>query len=157
MISKIISGGQTGVDRAVLDIGIEKHIPIEGYCPQGRLAEDRMIDAKYPLIETSIENYEQRTEWNVRDSDGTLILSIGKISGGTAFTVECLVKIEKPYLVVDLHDDRQHNITLTTEFLEDNSIDVLNIAGSRQSSNVGVYDLAFSFLNDLFGQELNNS
>ncbi|MBL4655622.1 MAG: putative molybdenum carrier protein [Bacteroidia bacterium] len=156
-MSKIISGGQTGVDRAALDIGINKQIPIGGYCPKGRLAEDGIIDAKYPLIETPLVKYEERTEWNVNESDGTLVLKLGEITGGTAFTIECLVRIERPYLVVDLQNDREDNITLTTKFLEDNSIDILNIAGPRESSNVGVYAIAFSFLNDLFGQELNNS
>ncbi|MHC4448286.1 MAG: YpsA SLOG family protein, partial [Planctomycetota bacterium] len=72
---KIVSGGQTGVDRAALDVAMELGVPCGGWCPQGRLAEDGEIDARYPLTETSRAHAAQRTEWNVRDSDGTLIIA----------------------------------------------------------------------------------
>ena len=78
MIKKIISGGQTGTDRAALDAALllasQLGITIGGYCPKGRLAEDGKISDKYPLIETRFANYLQRTKWNVRNSDATLIL-----------------------------------------------------------------------------------
>ena len=76
MIEKIISGGQTGADCAALDFAIEHGIPHGGWCPGGRLAEDGPIDARYQLKETPSANYTQRTEWNVRDSDGTVVFSI---------------------------------------------------------------------------------
>jgi hypothetical protein len=84
---KIISGGQTGVHRAALDIGLELGIPIGGYCPKGRRAEDGTIPAKYPLIETSTTDYAIRTEKNVIESDGTLVLNVGQVSSGTAYNI----------------------------------------------------------------------
>src|SRR5262245_51361441 len=75
VISKIVSGGQTGVDRAALDVALELGIPCGGWCPKGRLAEDGPIPERYPLKETTLRVYPQRTEWNVRDSDGTLVLA----------------------------------------------------------------------------------
>ena len=75
MFTKIISGGQTGVDRAALDVALELGLPCGGWCPRGRRAEDGPIDPRYPLTETPWDGYPQRTEWNVRDADGTLILT----------------------------------------------------------------------------------
>ena len=81
---KIISGGQTGADRAALDWALSHNLPCGGWCPKGRKAEDGIIVAKYPLKESSSSSYIQRTEWNVRDSDGTIVLSIAAtLSGGS--------------------------------------------------------------------------
>jgi predicted Rossmann-fold nucleotide-binding protein len=82
---KIISGGQTGADRAALDFAIKHGMPHGGWCPQGRIAEDGPIDAKYQLHETPSADYVQRTEWNVRDSDGTVIFSVGKELSGCSW------------------------------------------------------------------------
>lgn len=87
-IDKIISGGQTGVDRAGLDVAIALGIPHGGWCPKGRKAEDGTIPAIYQIQETPKTNYKQRTGWNVRDSDGTLILTLGEPTGGTAATIK---------------------------------------------------------------------
>jgi hypothetical protein len=84
---KIISGGQTGVDRAALDAALALNIPCGGWCPKGRKAEDGPIPERYPLQETSSADYRVRTEKNVTDSDGTLILTRGPVTGGTAYTV----------------------------------------------------------------------
>ena len=83
MLTRIVSGGQTGVDRAALDVALELSIPCGGWCPKGRKAEDGALPARYPLKETPSEEYAQRTTWNVRDSDGTLILTHGAPTGGT--------------------------------------------------------------------------
>ena len=88
MVKKIISGGQTGADRAGLDVALTVGLPIGGWCPQGRRAEDGPIPDGYPLVETAERNYQTRTRRNVEDSDGTLILNLGKLDGGTAFTVK---------------------------------------------------------------------
>ena len=101
-IDRVISGGQTGVDRAALDVAVELGLIGGGWCPAGRLAEDGTIPEHYPLTETPTPEYEERTEWNVRDSDGTLILTIGEPSGGTAHTIECALAQAKPYFVLDL-------------------------------------------------------
>lgn len=134
-LRKIISGGQTGVDRAALDVALELGIPCGGWCPKGRLAEDGVIDARYPLQETPSEEYAQRTEWNVRDADGTLILSWGIPTGGTAFTISCAKKLQKPCLVFDLQ--KKVNRQRFNDWLNDNNICVLNIAGPRESHQPG--------------------
>ncbi|MBI2083724.1 MAG: putative molybdenum carrier protein [Deltaproteobacteria bacterium] len=128
---KIISGGQTGVDRAALDSALELGIPCGGWCPKGRIAEDGVIDEKYPLQETPLRDYSQRTEWNVRDSDGTLVLGFGKPSSGTLFTIETAKKLEKPFMILDLKsnkDDASFKL-----WLQNNGIRTLNIAGPRES------------------------
>ncbi|MBI4126123.1 MAG: putative molybdenum carrier protein [Deltaproteobacteria bacterium] len=134
-LSKIISGGQTGVDRAALDVALELGIPCGGWCPKGRLAEDGAIDVRYPLQETPSEEYVQRTEWNVRDSDGTLILSWGKPTGGTAFTIACAKKLHKPCLIFDLQ--KKVNRKRFTTWLQHHHIQILNIAGPRESNAIG--------------------
>lgn len=90
------------MDRAALDVALELNIPCGGWCPKGRRAEDGRIADKYPLEETPAADYQQRTEWNVRDTDGTLILTIGPVTGGTKLTVEFAQKHKRPCLVVDL-------------------------------------------------------
>src|SRR5207247_1854205 len=102
MITRIVSGGQTGVDRAALDVALELGVPCGGWCPQGRRAEDGRIDERYPLRETPWDGYPQRTEWNVRDTDGTLVLTLGKPDRGTALTVRLERSKKKPCLVIDL-------------------------------------------------------
>ena len=86
MIKKIISGGQTGADRAALDVAIKLNIPHGGWVPKGRPAEDGPIHTKYQLKEMPTDSYSDRTEQNVADSDGTLIISHGELTGGSAFT-----------------------------------------------------------------------
>ncbi|MBF0409974.1 MAG: putative molybdenum carrier protein [Candidatus Riflebacteria bacterium] len=100
-LEKIISGGQTGVDRFALDAAMEAGISVGGWCPLGRRSEDGTIPEKYPLIETDSKNYPVRTFMNVRDSDATLIFSAGEPSGGTAMTVEFAVRENKPFLIID--------------------------------------------------------
>ena len=92
MIKRIISGGQTGADRAALDFAIDKGIPHGGWVPIGRLAEDGQIPDRYHLSEMNTKSYPKRTEQNVKDSDGTLIISHGLISGGSRYTLDMAVK-----------------------------------------------------------------
>jgi hypothetical protein len=99
MLQKIISGGQTGADRAALDFAIEYNIPHGGWCPRGRKAEDGPLTAKYLLAETPSSSYPQRTEWNVRDSDGSVIFSIASVlTGGSKKTIDFAIKHKKPWL-----------------------------------------------------------
>src|SRR5512134_3746342 len=101
-IERVVSGGQTGVDRAALDAALALGLPCGGWCPRGRRAEDGAIPLHYPLRETPTARYPQRTEWNVRDSDGTLILTRGRPRGGTAYTISVARRLGRPLLVVDL-------------------------------------------------------
>src|ERR1700730_12095061 len=100
MIEKIISGGQTGVDRAALDVALTLGIACGGWCPRGRRAEDGQIPPEYPLPETPTDESPRRTEWNVRDSDGTLILTRGAPDRGTALTAKLANRQAKPLYVV---------------------------------------------------------
>ena len=153
MLQKIISGGQTGVDRAALDIAIalsnELGISVGGYCPKGRIAEDGIIDDNYPLTETTTTAYTQRTEWNVKHSDGTLILSCGKLTKGTALTLKFVKQRQKPYFVVDLSQDYTGICSEIVSWLTNKQITILNIAGSRESSSPGIYKEAYCFLEKL--------
>ncbi|MCB4757487.1 MAG: putative molybdenum carrier protein [Elusimicrobia bacterium] len=147
-IKKIISGGQTGVDRAALDSAQKNHIPSGGWCPKGRKAEDGVLPDRYPLTETPIEQYEQRTEWNVRDSDGTLILGLGVLEGGTALTKVYAENLKKPVLVIDLK--KPVDLKIFKDWIKKNNIQVLNIAGPRESKQPGIYNLATTVLDNLF-------
>ena len=133
---RIQSGGQTGVDRAALDVAIELGIPVGGWCPKGRLAEDGTIPEIYPLIETPSADYRQRTLWNMRDSDATLILTFGPPSDGTQFTIECAQQLNKSYRIMNL-DDEAHSDPVA-KWLSENQVSILNIAGPRESFRPGV-------------------
>src|SRR6516225_9704134 len=105
---KIISGGQTGVDRAALDVAMQLGIPCGGFCPKGRKSEDGIIPEKYPLIETATDNYPERTELNIKTSDGTVILFIKVLDRGTQLTGELCKRHRKPFLLIDLADEIEH-------------------------------------------------
>ncbi len=147
VFSKIISGGQTGVDRAALDIALEKGIPCGGWCPKGRRAEDGPIDTKYPLKETKSAIYQFRTEANVKEADATLILTFGAPTGGTAFTIEMAQKHKKHYLVVDLK--KKPNPSTVHEWADLLKIQTLNVAGPRESKIPGIYEMAKKFLMEI--------
>lgn len=143
-ICKIVSGGQTGVDRAALDVAQELQLEHGGWCPRGRLAEDGRIPDQYLLQETETAEYAERTELNVRDSDGTLVLTVGAPIGGTLFTIACAAKWRKPCLVIDLDDEAEPESV--RRWLDDNHIAVLNVAGPRHSQSPEGHRLASRFL-----------
>jgi hypothetical protein len=147
MIKKIISGGQTGADRAALDAAIARDIPCGGWCPRDRRAEDGMIPKTYPLVETASRNYAVRTEQNIKDSDATLIVTGGALKGGTALTHSLAKRLEKPVLVVDL----RYKVPTESiaDWLETNSIETLNVAGPRESQQPGIHKRVLKFLRDL--------
>jgi hypothetical protein len=144
---KIVSGGQTGVDRAALDVALELGLSCGGYCPKGRYAEDGPIADTYPLQESPTADFAQRSEWNVRDSDGTLILTLGKPIGGTALTIEFARKLRRPCLVVDLNLPVQADTV--NGWLATNRIQTLNIAGPRASESPQAYELSVAMLRNL--------
>lgn len=147
MVEKIVSGGQTGVDRAALDVALELGLPCGGWCPKGRKAEDGPIARRYPLQETPSDDYAQRTAWNVRDSDGTLILTRGQPTEGTALTIELAERQGKPHLVMDLHE--QPDRASVRAWITTHRIRVLNIAGPREEKCPGIYAQASQFLRQL--------
>ncbi|MGH7209031.1 MAG: putative molybdenum carrier protein [Nitrospiraceae bacterium] len=147
IVQKVISGGQTGVDRAALDVALELGLPCGGWCPIDRKAEDGRIAPQYPLKETPSVEYEQRTEWNVRDSDGTLVLTCGRPTEGTAFTIEMARRRGKPCLVIDLA--AQASVPPVRTWAQDRGIRTLNVAGPRESKSPGIYAQAREFLRQL--------
>jgi hypothetical protein len=140
----IVSGGQTGVDRAALDVAISLGLRHGGWCPAGRWAEDGAIPSIYQLEETPSSNPEVRTERNVIDSDGTLILARGKLTGGTAYTRACAEECSRPFLVVDLANPCSPEEV--RRWLLKNKIRRLNVAGPRESVAPGIYEEAKGFL-----------
>ena len=137
MLNKIVSGGQTGVDRAALEVGLALGLAVGGWCPKGRRAEDGVIPDRYPLVETPERHYEARTRCNVEDSDGTLILSVGKLDGGTALTASHTRQIGKPCLVVTLEEGIEP--AAFRAWLDEHRIAVLNVAGPRERQRSGGY------------------
>ena len=131
---KIISGGQTGADRTALDFAIEHGIPHGGWCPRGRKAEDGRIDNRYQLKETPNGDYVERTEWNVRDSDGTVVFSIAAVlTGGSKQTVDFARKYGRPCLHLSAQSNGDKAPELLREFIRQHGIKVLNVAGPRKS------------------------
>jgi hypothetical protein len=149
---KLVSGGQTGADRAGLDFALANGVPCGGHCPRGRKAEDGPIPARYPLTETKSADYLKRTELNVKESDGTIIFTIAPtLTGGSKRTADFAAKYNKPWVHIsgETHSPGQ---TLR-EFIERNKIRVLNIAGSRASKQPSVGEFVISVLNDVFGSK----
>ena len=151
-VEKIISGGQTGVDRAALNAALELGIPCGGWCPKGRRAEDGMIPLKYPLEETSSPAYPQRTEFNIQDSNGTIILTWGPPLGGTLLTLKLARKHHKPFLIIDLSQGGK--AALVRDWIQNSAIQVLNVAGPRESEAPGIQDMALNFLREIFAEGL---
>jgi len=147
-IEKLISGGQTGVDRAALDVARELGITSGGWCPQGRRAEDGPLADCYPLQETPAGEYAQRTEWNVRDADGTLVLTRGRPSEGTAFTIEMARRHGKACLVLDVSAGQPSPATAQA-WAHEHGIRILNVAGPRESKCPGIYEEAKALLRQL--------
>ncbi len=150
---KIVSGGQTGVDRAALDAAMESGVETGGWCPKGRIAEDGIIPAKYPVQELARAGYKVRTKQNVVDSDGTVIIYFGTLSGGTEQTLLFCIREKKPYVLIDGEEFKiESAVKKIKGFVDHNSISVLNAAGPRASKEPRAYgytkEVLLRFLKD---------
>jgi hypothetical protein len=140
MLKKIVSGGQTGVDRGALDAALEAGFPCGGWAPEGRIAEDGPIAARYPLTELVGGGYEERTLKNVLDSDGTAIMYFGELEGGTRLTMEYCVEHGKPFEPIDASRLITVDAALQlAAFVRQNRIAALNFAGPRASKQPAAY------------------
>jgi hypothetical protein len=146
---RIVSGGQTGVDRAALDVAMAFGLPCGGWVPRGRRAEDGAVPCRYPMRETRGRAYAERTFRNVRDADGTLVLARGSPTGGTALTAALARRLGKPHLLVDLQ--AASDPAVIGDWIAGEHIRVLNIAGPRESTCRGIYDQAKALLETLLG------
>ncbi len=145
---KIISGGQTGVDRAALDAAMGFGLPHGGACPLGRRAEDGVIPQRYRLDETTSADYAVRTERNVLDSDATLVLCRGVPTGGTSLTISLAERHRKPIIVAD--PDDLTAAERIAEWLQEHEFSILNVAGRRESQCPGIAAAAKRVLRDVF-------
>lgn len=147
MLKKIISGGQTGADQAALDVAINIGIPHGGWIPKGRKTEKGVLPDKYLLQEMPDGNYANRTEKNVIDSDGTLILSHGKLSGGSELTRVFAEKLKRPCLYLDLNiRSVLQAAQMIKNWIMKHNIEVLNVAGPRESNDPKIYQATVDIL-----------
>ena len=153
-LRKIVSGGQTGVDRAALDWALASGVPCGGWCPLGRWAEDGPIDVRYPLPETPGADPAQRTEWNIRDSDGTLIVTLARrMSGGTLLTAGLARRLARPLLHLAKADSpAAEQAESLRQFIGQHEIRVLNVAGPRESGEPGVGEFVAGLLEAALGR-----
>ena len=144
MLAKIISGGQTGVDRGALDAALHYGFPCGGWCPPGRKAEDEPIPMMYPLSEMPNGGYRERTIRNVLESDGTVIIYFGELTGGTEQTLVHCIRRQKPYKLVDANEmSAERAGAVVGSFVAKNNIVTLNVAGPRGSNVPAAHGYAF--------------
>ena len=152
MIKKIISGGQTGADQGALDAAIKLDIPHGGWLPKGRLTENGPLPDKYQLKEMATDSHPARTEKNVLDSDGTLILSHGKLTGGSELTQQLAEKHTKPCLHIDLNTvvSKFDAALKASNWIKDHDIEILNVAGARASKDPKIYQETMDILENVY-------
>ena len=151
MLKKIISGGQTGADQAALDVAIKLGIPHGGWIPKGRRTEKGALPDKYLLQEMPDDNYAKRTEKNVIDSDGTIIFSHGKLTGGSELTQIFTQKHNRPHLHLDLNIRSEFQAAqMIKDWVNLHHIEVLNVAGPRESNDPKIYRTTVDILQTAF-------
>lgn len=147
LVARIVSGGQTGADRAALDWARSRGVDHGGWCPKGRLAADGPLPAHYELFETESAGYRQRTKLNVRDSDASLIFNIGELDGGTLQTMRFAQTLSKPHMVVQLDEpSREDAVARVRAWLTEGTFAALNVAGPREEKRPGIYATVTSVL-----------
>lgn len=151
-LEKIVSGGQTGADRAALDWALDRGISHEGWCPAGRRAEDGVIDSRYSMRETPERGYIIRTRWNVRDADATAVFSVAaQLSGGSLATLNIARKLGKPVIHLSQVATEEPARKLR-HFVEENFIATLNVAGPRASGEPSIGDFVYDVLDEAFAE-----
>lgn len=153
IVKRIVSGGQTGVDRAALDFALAVEVECGGWVPKGRMAEDGVIPLRYPnLAETDSKESFVRTELNVRDADGTLLMTRGRLSGGSALTLDWAIRFGKPVLHIDLEQvPVEVAARRIRKWLSESRLAVLNVAGPRGSEDLEIYGLTRAVLAAVWG------
>jgi Circularly permutated YpsA SLOG family len=155
---KIISGGQTGVDRAALDVALKHGIDCGGWVPTGRLDEFGRIPDRYPVRELDHGGFTERTLQNIKDSDATVIIYCDELGGGTEETVQFCIEEKRPHLLIDAAKiSPERAAELIAEFVQGRKTSTLNVAGPRQSECTGGYDYAFRALDIFLSTEANSS
>jgi hypothetical protein len=153
-LQKIISGGQTGADRAALDFAIDNDIPYGGWLPKGRKTEDGMLPEKYHLQEMPTGDYSKRTEQNVFDSDGTVIVSHGFLTGGSALTRDFAKRHKKDWIHIDLKElSLKEAAERLSSWLTENEINVLNVAGPKAGKDPKIYEATLRLLEETLTME----
>jgi hypothetical protein len=150
VLRRLVSGGQTGADRAALDAAMALGLAVGGWCPRGRAAEDGPIAEHYPLTETDASDSAVRTQQNVLDSDGTLIIAFGPLTGGSALTEQLAHRHRRPVLVIDANQVApQAAAEQVNRFIQSCRVAVLNVAGPRASSQPAIYDYVRAVITQL--------
>lgn len=158
MITKLISGGQTGADIAALDIALRYGFPHGGWCPKGRKSLDGPLPLRYVLTETPSAEYLQRTKWNVRDSDGTVVFTFAAVAtGGSLKTLQFARTHGKPCVHISRSGGSYVDPALLLQrFADENKIETLNVAGSRESKEPGIYRWVMKVLDDAIFWSVNH-
>ncbi len=152
MIRKLVSGGQTGADIAALDVALKHDFPHGGWCPKGRKSIEGPIPSRYLLLETPSASYLQRTEWNVRDNDGTVVFTLApEATGGSLKTIQFAQKHDKPVLHLSRSGIGYSDPALILQkFVDEHKIETLNVAGSRESKEPGIHSWVMEVLENAF-------
>jgi len=139
-LRQIVSGGQTGADRAALDAALNSSFPCGGWCPEGRLAEDGPLPTKYPLQELPGAGYRQRTIKNIETSDGTAIFYFNRPAGGTELTLIQCIRLHKPYQLIDASEiSPARASSILEDFVDQHGIAILNVAGPSETRSPSVH------------------
>jgi hypothetical protein len=156
-LQRVVSGGQTGVDRGALDAALDCGFPCGGWCPAGRKAEDGVIPAHYPVAELAEGDYRHRTIQNVLDSDGTLVIYFEYLRGGTEQTVLHCIRRQRPYKLVDAAEvSAQQGVRLAAAFVATIRAGILNIAGPRHSQEPRAHAYAYALVSTLLRSPLHS-
>ena len=155
-LKKIVSGGETGVDRAALDAALSANFPCGGWVTADRMAEDGVVPSRYPLTPLPNGGYRQRTRLNVTDSDGTAILYDESLKGGTRLTRNLCALLKRPYILISAAEMPDTIVVAEkiVKFIQDNDIETLNVAGPRASGLAAGYTFSRGVIGRVIGKPI---